>query len=593
MQDKKIERSRILRSYIHNLKPHWKGFSIIVLMQLLVSAIDVYVPIEILRMSRAIEGGVSGFSIETTKDSFIVLILLLGARFILRRVKVFTQDLVLSKMLADLRLIAFSSLIKHSHHFFTNNFAGSLQQKIKRYVDSFQQIYFTLVDKTLLLVTNVFGVIVAIKIIGDSYVTIFVVFALFFALTTSFFVRLKQAYDLKVSTADSKVGGALSDSISNHNSVILFNGADYEVEKFNEVNDEHRKHKFTNWFLWDAINTYQSLIVNIFDIFILWYLLRDWQYNLVTLAGFMLVRSYVGRIVDQLWDVSQITKTFFESFADAQEMVDIMEQPIDVLDPSIPQLFGGTVTNVHFDSISYNYENTLQPVLDQFNLEVLGGERVALIGHSGAGKSTLVKLLFRLYDVSGGVIKINGIDIRQVSQSHLREHIGFVPQDPVLFHRTIADNIRYGKRDATDEEVHDAARKAHADIFIEKLPKGYDTYVGERGVKLSGGERQRIAIARAILKNAPILVLDEATSALDSHSEQLIQDALFTLMEGKTVFVIAHRLSTIKRMDRIVVIEDGKILEDGTHTELLENKGGIYKKLWELQAGGFIVDDVS
>ncbi|MEK7060158.1 MAG: ATP-binding cassette domain-containing protein, partial [Patescibacteria group bacterium] len=215
------------------------------------------------------------------------------------------------------------------------------------------------------------------------------------------------------------------------------------------------------------------------------------------------------------------------------------------------------------------------------------GQKIAIVGSSGAGKTTFVRLLMRLFNLTSGQITIDGIDISKISQQNLREQIAFVPQDPVLFHRTLMENIRYGRRDATDEEVLKAAQLAHCDDFIEQLPLKYETYVGERGVKLSGGERQRVAIARAILKNAPILVLDEATSSLDSHSEALIQDALIKLIKGKTTIVIAHRLSTIRQMNRIIVLEKGKIIEDGTHEELLNQKSGLYKKLWDLQAGGF------
>ena len=215
------------------------------------------------------------------------------------------------------------------------------------------------------------------------------------------------------------------------------------------------------------------------------------------------------------------------------------------------------------------------------------GQKIAVVGSSGAGKTTFVRLLLRLFNIASGKILIDGIDISAISQKNLREKISFVPQDPVLFHRTLLDNIRYGKRDATDKEVLVAARLAHCDEFINNLPNGYKTYVGERGIKLSGGERQRVAIARAILKNAPILVLDEATSSLDSHSEALIQDAFHNLIKGKTTIVIAHRLSTIREMDRIIVLENGKIIEDGVHEELANKEGGLYKKLWDLQAGGF------
>jgi ATP-binding cassette subfamily B protein len=236
--------------------------------------------------------------------------------------------------------------------------------------------------------------------------------------------------------------------------------------------------------------------------------------------------------------------------------------------------------------VSFNFHKDT-PVLKEFNLTIAGGEKIALVGPSGAGKTTVTKLLLRLYDVKGGGIKIDGQNIADVTQDSLRDAIAFVPQEPILFHRSLMENIRYGRRGASDAEVIEAAKKAHCHEFIDKLPQKYDTLVGERGIKLSGGERQRVAIARAILKNAPILVLDEATSSLDSESESLIQDALELLMHGKTVLVIAHRLSTIMKMDRIVVMENGSIVATGTHLELV-NQHGLYQKLWSIQAGGFI-----
>jgi len=221
-------------------------------------------------------------------------------------------------------------------------------------------------------------------------------------------------------------------------------------------------------------------------------------------------------------------------------------------------------------------------------LDIHAGERVALVGPSGAGKSTVIKLLLRQHDVTRGRILVDDQHITKVTLESLWDNISLVPQDPLLFHRTLKENIRYGKPDATEEEVILAARLAHCHEFITEFSDGYDTYVGERGVKLSGGERQRVAIARAILRNAPILILDEATSSLDSESEKLIQDALVSLMKGKTVAVIAHRLSTIMKMDRIIVIDKGKIVEEGTHAQLLRKKKSVYKRLWNIQSGGFI-----
>jgi ABC-type multidrug transport system fused ATPase/permease subunit len=264
-----------------------------------------------------------------------------------------------------------------------------------------------------------------------------------------------------------------------------------------------------------------------------------------------------------------------------------MHTPHEIKDLPGAKELAVSLAKIEYKDVHFSFNQTRE-VLKGIDLTIHQKEKIALIGPSGAGKSTFVKLLLRLYDLTSGEIAIDDQDIKHVTQESLRKNISLVPQDPILFHRTLKENIRYGRRDATDEEVYEAARLAHCDEFIRGLPQGYDTYVGERGIKLSGGERQRVAIARAILKNAPILILDEATSSLDSESEFLIQDALDTLMKGKTVIVIAHRLSTIRKMDRIIVLEDGKIREEGTHDYLLGQEESLYKKLWNLQAGGFI-----
>ena len=240
--------------------------------------------------------------------------------------------------------------------------------------------------------------------------------------------------------------------------------------------------------------------------------------------------------------------------------------------------------SIHFDHINFKPADAKEDIFNDFDLKIKPGERVGLAGLSGSGKTTLTKLLLRFADVDAGAIKIDDQNIRKVTQHSLRKNIAYVPQEASLFHRTIAENIAYAKPDATMEEIKHAAKLANAAEFIEKLPNGYETMVGERGIKLSGGQRQRIAIARAILKDAPILVLDEATSALDSESESLIQEALLRLMHGRTSIVVAHRLSTISSLDRIVVLDNGKIIEQGSHDELLKLKDGQYKKLWDLQS---------
>ena len=270
------------------------------------------------------------------------------------------------------------------------------------------------------------------------------------------------------------------------------------------------------------------------------------------------------------------------------EYIEIVEQPLIVQDKRDARTLKVKLGAVALDDVTFSYENQTKPVFKNFSLTIKPGETIALVGHSGGGKSTFVKLLLRLYDVQKGAITIDDQNIADVTQESLRQSIGLVPQEPILFHRSIGENIAYGKPTASKKDIEKAATLAHAHEFIKDLPQGYKTLVGERGVKLSGGERQRVALARAILADTPLLVLDEATSSLDSISEKYIQEALEYLMQNRTTIVIAHRLSTIKRADRILVIENGSIAEQGSHSELLNMKNGVYKHLYELQAGGFI-----
>jgi ATP-binding cassette subfamily B protein len=271
-------------------------------------------------------------------------------------------------------------------------------------------------------------------------------------------------------------------------------------------------------------------------------------------------------------------------------MTEILLTPHEIADTPTAKPIKIVNAGIEFKDVVFNYRET-RSVLKKFNLVIKPGEKVALVGPSGAGKSTILKLLLRQHEVTGGEILIDGQGLTHVTLESLWKAISLVPQDPILFHRTLKENIRYGRPGASDKEVMEAAKKAHCHEFIKDFPEGYDTYVGERGVKLSGGERQRVAIARAILRDSPILVLDEATSSLDSESELLIQDALKVLMRGKTVIVVAHRLSTIMNMDRIVVMEQGRVVTEGTHTQLLKD-GGTYARLWNIQAGGFLDEEV-
>ena len=293
-------------------------------------------------------------------------------------------------------------------------------------------------------------------------------------------------------------------------------------------------------------------------------------------------------IADFFWELTKDFSEFSKLLGRITQALKVVLDKPEFQD--LPEAYELKVTRgaISFDRVLFHYKG-ITPLFHNKSVIIGAGQKVGLVGYSGSGKSTFVNLILRLYDVTEGSILIDGQDIRNCTQDSLRKNIAMIPQDPSLFHRTLIDNIRYGCENASDEEVVEAAKRAHAHDFIAKLPQGYNALVGERGVKLSGGQRQRIAIARAILKNAPILILDEATSALDSVVESDIQQSLWELMQGKTTIVIAHRLSTLLHMDRILVFEQGKIVEDGSHTQLL-TKNGMYKTLWEAQVGGFLPD---
>ncbi len=299
------------------------------------------------------------------------------------------------------------------------------------------------------------------------------------------------------------------------------------------------------------------------------------------IANYNLLQGHLRQIGNQIRETQQAAN-------DMEEMVEYSRTEPQVADIPAAKELRATKGQIEFDRVTFTYANQQRPIYKKLSLTIQSGEKVALVGHSGGGKSTFVKLIQRLYDVDLGVIQIDGQDIAKVTQESLRRTVSLVPQEPVLFHRSIAENIAYARPKATQAEIQKAAKQAHAHEFIRQLPEQYQTLVGERGVKLSGGERQRVAIARAILADAPILILDEATSSLDSISEGYIQEALEYLMRGRTTLVIAHRLSTIKKADRILVFDDGKVIEEGSHAQLLRRKDGLYRQLYELQAGGFL-----
>lgn len=491
-----------------------------------------------------------------------------------------------SKAIVDLNTQCFEYLHKHSLGFFNNNFVGSLVKRVKWFSKAFENIYDKLTWNITPLVVSI--VMIAFILFKRSAflgigVIIWIIIFLFFNFA---FAKYKLKYDIKRAEKETETTGLLADTITNHSNIDLFNGFSRESKNYKSKMDEWRKLTIFTWNIGNGFHALQGLLMVGFEVAIMYGAIILWKKGTLTVGDFVLLQSYLISIFHRVWDFSKVIRTIYENLADAEEMTAILETPHQIKDILKAKKLIVKNGQIEFKNIDFYYNKT-RPILKDFNLIVKSREKVALIGPSGAGKTTVAKIILRLHDITAGEVLIDSQDIAKVTQESLRNNISFVPQEPLLFHRTLMENIRYGSPNANEKEIIEASKMAQCHEFISQFPEGYNTYVGERGVKLSGGERQRVAIARAILKNAPILILDEATSSLDSSSELLIQKAINELMKNKTVLVIAHRLSTIKQMDRIIVIDQGEIKEQGTHRQLTKYANGEYQRLWNLQAGGF------
>ena len=561
-----------------------------VFFNVLVYVFEIVTPLWYKKLFDTLAGGSALSTAVGLLVSILVTILILKfASWLARRISVYAINHLEPKVMAGLTQTSFDYLLGHSYSFFVNNFSGAFVRRINRLPRAFEQIADNIFFNLLPLVITLAGILI---VLFSRYPTLGLAFSIWLVVMVTVQIvvaRWKQRYNIAMSEKDSQVTGVLSDAITNDVTIKLFNGDRHERSLVKKVTDELLALRVFTWTFDEIINAIQGAVMISIEFVIFFLAIKLWKLGQVSIGDFALLQAYLITAIDKVWDFGNVLRRMYEAFADATEMVDILNTPHEIKNAPGATKLAVTDGVIEFRNVHFAFHETRQ-VLHDFSLTVAGGEKIALVGPSGAGKTTVVKLLFRFFDVTENEVLIDGQNIAHVTQESLREHIALVPQEPILFHRTLMENIRYGRRDATDAEVVEAGKLAHCHEFISQFPQGYETFVGERGVRLSGGERQRVAIARAILKNAPILVLDEATSSLDSESESYIQEALSTLMQGKTVIVIAHSLSTIMKMDRIVVIEDGRVVATGTHQELLTQENGLYKKLWEIQAGGFIKD---
>ncbi len=491
-------------------------------------------------------------------------------------------------MQRDLYLRIFNKLAREDLSFHANRFGGSLVSQSSKIIGAAERFWDMIVWSIMPMATTVVGSIVVLSALGYwQYGLFLLLHATVFGVVVYFGSRFLASRNREEAAASNHTSGYLADMVTNVNTVKAFGREAYESKHAaKHINTWRDKSFRLKWGVLGATSAFSSMYaVGAIAAFI--FAVLGAEYGIASVGMIYLIFIYALNINRQLWELNNITRTYNRVIGDAHEMTEILGQDYQLVDHSNKKLRADK-GEIVFDRVSFTHDNGKgEQVFDDFTLTIRPGERVGVVGHSGSGKTTLTRILLRFSDIDGGRIAIDGQDISQVTQQSLHEAVAYVSQEPMLFHRSLSDNITYGRLDATEEQVITAARKAHALEFIKKLPDGFTTLVGERGVKLSGGQRQRIAIARAILKDAPILVLDEATSALDSESEKLIQASLTELMKGRTSIVIAHRLSTIQKMDRIIVLDDGTIVEDGTHAELLKH-GGTYANLWNHQSGGFI-----
>ncbi len=493
-----------------------------------------------------------------------------------------------SKVRTDLSVATLSTLLKKDAGFFASQKIGALTGRFIDFINAHVGLQDLFITRTL---TFIFNIIIgtALLLTNAPAVGLIILGLIVWLL---FQVRLSIKLRKKLRNARKELIGAVNgmaaDTITNNTTVKVFANEAYELEQNRTINERYRD-VYRKDFRWTSADGSSRLllmsIVQIVAIGLMSSMLIDGQIQL-GIAIFAI--AYLQRIAMQLFTLGEIVNGYDKLFLQAAPMTEILMSIEKIVDTPDAKPLSVTSSSIALNDVSYAYDDAQDiTVLDQISLNIPAGQRIGLVGPSGAGKTTITKLLMRLDDATDGVITIDGQDITKVTQESLRQAISFVPQEPLLFHRSLRENILYGKLDADDEELERAIKAAHADEFIERLPNGLDTIVGERGVKLSGGQRQRIAIARAILKDAPILILDEATSALDSESEKLIQQSLETLMKDRTSIVIAHRLSTIAKLDRIIVLDNGRVVEDGGHGELVAHNG-LYAKLWKHQSGGFI-----
>ncbi len=473
----------------------------------------------------------------------------------------------------------------HNHKFFQENLAGHITNRITEGARSFEMVVSLFGEKVLYKTAIIIFALVTMYLVNHVFATIFLIWVSFFVGISIFYSDTINKYSANYARNRAVVAGNIVDAITNISAIRMFTSHTFERQNLEvRVSNAIDSEQIMQFFMFKLrIVLGPSCCIMIFAI--MFYLAELRSTGQVTIGDCVLILTLCIAVSTEVWDLTQEIGDMFEELGSFNQSMSLIT-PYILTDIPNAKLLKVTKGEIIFKNVTFNYYHNSN-LFQNKSVEILSTQKIGLVGFSGSGKTTFVSLIIRLHDIAKGEILIDGQNIREVTQDSLRENISVIPQESILFHRTILENIRYGKKEASLEEVITAAKAAHIHEFIANLPEGYNSLCGERGNNLSGGQRQRIVIARAILKNAPILILDEATSSLDSKTEELIDDSLRYLMQNKTVIVIAHRLSTLLNMDRILVFEEGSIVEDGHHAELLKNSN-LYKKLWESQVKGLI-----
>ncbi len=481
----------------------------------------------------------------------------------------------------------FSRIINKDFQFFINEKVGALTSRFIDFIRAEIALQDLLIIRTLGFILSMGIGLILLATASLAVAGIVLVLIVLIIVQIKWSIKKRAPWRHERKTLSGEINGVVADAVTNNLVVKTFAGEATEIDTLLEKTKRHQDIYIKDIGFMSIEGSARVALMVIIQVIAIsasaYFVLNDQM----PIAAAIFTLTYLQRIAAQLFMLGEMLNGYDQALLEAAPMSEMLMKELQVTDIPHAATLKTKHASIIFDDASYQYPDTKKPVIKNLSLIIPAGQKVGLVGHSGAGKTTITHLLLRFADVTKGRILIDDQDIRNVSQQSLRESIAYVPQEPMLFHRSLRENIAYGKQDASDEEILTAAKQANALEFINKLPDGLDTLVGERGVKLSGGQRQRIAIARAILKDAPMLILDEATSALDSESEKLIQEALEKLMRGRTSIVIAHRLSTIAKLDRIIVMDQGTVVEDGTHSELVA-KNGIYANLWNHQSGGFI-----